>query len=102
MVMEARFVMGSSDVTLYAVWSKPPVSTDDYVQRKRWHGNDANQTITATSSAPLNANAFIRTGYSFSGWALTDQRQAPPTLMSTLTMGSSDVTLYAVWVVKNS
>ena len=95
------FEMGASDVTLYAVWDPieyavsydanggiGPVPTDSTI----YYMDD-----TATV---LFAPAPTRNGYTFKGWATASDATTPTYTTggtTTFVMGTTDVTLYAVW-----
>ena len=57
----------------------------------------APQSIGVGQKAKLKANAFTRAGYSFRGWAKTTTGSVDFGDASTYTMGTADVTLYAIW-----
>jgi uncharacterized repeat protein (TIGR02543 family) len=101
----ATFTMGSSNVTLYAVWTTNPTYTVSY---------NANATLTS-GSVPTDSNNYlpgatiivlgntgtmVLTGSIFSGW--NTQANGSGTTYTpgqTFTMGTSNVTLYAVWTI---
>ena len=99
----ATFLMGSADVTLYAVWVTP--------HKVIFNNGSANATGTMVSqavgqglTAALTGNLFTNQGYYFKGWASASALAAAGTVAyadaSSLTMGAADVTLYAVWSPK--
>ena len=62
------------------------------------------QRFTDDDEQPLTSNAFVRTGYSFSGWALTEEaaaahevRYADGEVVSSPALTDQTNTLYAVW-----
>ncbi len=63
-------------------------------------GTMANQLIAENATANLSANTFSKSGYNFSGWSTTSSGAVNYTDQAPFTMGNSDVTLYAQWVVK--
>lgn len=75
------------------------------------HANDGSgasemtelQTFYYQVTAQLNPNTFLRSGYSFAGWATTRDRAAAGTLDYTdganYTIGAGDADLYAVWTL---
>ncbi|HEY1405123.1 MAG TPA: immunoglobulin-like domain-containing protein, partial [Spirochaetota bacterium] len=65
-------------------------------------GSMSVQTIDSGASAVLLANAFIRPSYIFSGWATTPTGGVAYNDKQNYTMGSSNVTLYAVWTLSSS
>jgi len=91
----ASYTMDSSDVTLYAVWSANTYTIT--FSANGGSGSDYTQDIVYDQSANLTSCAFTRTGYSFSGWATYSSGSVSYTNGASYTMGSSDVTLYAVW-----
>jgi len=96
----ASYTMGTSDVTLYAKWV---VNTHTVTFNKNdaaATGTMANQTIAEGVSAPLTANAFVKTGSTFTGWATSAAGAVEYTDAESYTMGTGDVTLYAKWAVK--
>jgi uncharacterized repeat protein (TIGR02543 family) len=97
----ASYTMGSGDVILYAKWK-----ANDYTVT--FNKNDAaatgamvDQTIASGSSASLTACSFQKTGWSFSGWATTSSGTVAYVDKANYTMGTGNVTLYAVWTVIN-
>ena len=65
-------------------------------------GSMENQMIDSGSSAILSANAFIRSGYLFSGWATTSTGGVAYNDKQSFTMGGANVQLYAVWTLSSS
>ncbi|MFH0976299.1 MAG: immunoglobulin-like domain-containing protein [Spirochaetota bacterium] len=59
----------------------------------------ADQSITEGDSANLSANTYTRALYVFSGWATTSTGGVAYNDKQSYTMGSSNVTLYAVWTL---
>ncbi|WP_178986187.1 InlB B-repeat-containing protein [Winogradskyella helgolandensis] len=64
-------------------------------------GTMADQTINEGASENLTTNTFIRTGYTFDGWATTSGGTVVYADNASYTMGTSDVTLYAKWSIGN-
>lgn len=94
-------IMPNADTTYTAQWT-----TDIYYIIFNGNGNTdggmKNQGIVSGTSAALNPNTFIKTGYSFTGWntaadgsgtAYADKTDFGP-------MGTADITLYAQWSIK--
>ena len=86
-------------VVLYAVWASSSYTVKFNKSASAASGTMADQTIARNASATLRANAFVRAGYRFAGWATSasgakvyDDKQS----VQNITTGSS-VTLYAVW-----
>jgi uncharacterized repeat protein (TIGR02543 family) len=95
----ASYTMGASDVTLFAQWS-----INDYTITYDGNGSDGGsmsaQTITYLASANLTPNGFSRTGYVFFGWNTEANGTGSAFAnLASYTMGASDVTLYAQWVI---
>ena len=65
-------------------------------------GTMATQSIDQGSSAMLLANAFTRTSYQFTGWAMSSTGGVAYNDGQSYTMGGSNVTLYAVWVASGT
>lgn len=88
----------SGNVTLYAVWK----ANEYTVTFNANGGNDtmAGQTFVYDAAAqPLSANTFTKTGYTFLGWAETENgavKYADKASVSNLAT-SGNVDLYAVW-----
>jgi uncharacterized repeat protein (TIGR02543 family) len=59
----------------------------------------AAQTIASGSSANLTACAFIKTGWTFAGWAETSGGTIEYADGASYTMGTANVTLYAKWTI---
>ena len=64
-------------------------------------GTMDSQTVPTSTAAPLSANAFSRTGYTFLGWS-TDPFATTPTYtdeqpVTDIAPAGSSVTLYAIW-----
>ena len=96
------FAMGSANVTLYAMWA--PAFTVTY---------NANG---ATGSVPVDSNGYVpgqqvttlgntgnlaKSGCAFAGWTANPNATGPSASYATgtkWTIGSSSVTLYAIWI----
>ena len=96
-INSASYTMNStSDVTLYAVWT-----ANSYKVKFNANGGSgtmSDQSIAYGASASLTANAFSKTGYTFSGWATSAGGAKVYNNSASYTMTStSDVMLYAVW-----
>lgn len=87
----------SANTTLYAKWT-PNNNTITFDKNAvDATGTTATQTIATAATASLTANGFSRVGYNFAGWATTAGGAVAFTDGASYTMGTSDVTLYAVW-----
>ena len=64
-------------------------------------GTMATQILESGTAANLTANAFTRTGYTFAGWATTNNGAVAYSNSVSYTMGSADVTLFAKWTANN-
>jgi uncharacterized protein (TIGR02145 family)/uncharacterized repeat protein (TIGR02543 family) len=60
-------------------------------------GTMTSQTIASGSTAALAANTFVKTGYSFAGWATSAAGAVAYANGASYTMGAANVTLYAKW-----
>ena len=56
-------------------------------------------TLKTDQVTTLPPNTFTKTGYTFSGWATSSTGTATYTDQDSLTMGASDITLYALWSI---
>ncbi len=65
-------------------------------------GTTAAQVVAEGSAANLNANAFTWAGHIFAGWATSPTGGVVYNDKQSMTMGSSDVALYAVWTASSS
>jgi len=96
------FTMGAANVTLYAMWSTSPAFSVTY------NGNGATSgavPVDATNYQPGqavtvrgNTGNLVRSGYSFTGWnTLAGGLGTTYTPAQTFTMGSANISLYAMW-----
>lgn len=92
----APYTMGENDVTLYALWSQNSLYTITF-NSNGGTGTMADQPIVSGMDAPLVANTFTRTGYTFAGWATTPTGAVTYADQADYTMLASPVTLYVVW-----
>ena len=90
---------GDKDITLYANW-KPAEYTITY-HASGGTGTMADTAATYDKAVNLRANVFIRTGYTFKGWAMSEggavkytDREAVMNLTAT---NGDKINLYAVW-----
>ena len=96
------FIMGSSNVTLYAMWA--PAYTVTYNGNGSTGGNyvptDPNKYLqNATVTVLGNVGSLTRSGYAFTGWnTQADGNGTPYSAGNTFAMGSANVTLYAQWI----
>ncbi|HZK39163.1 MAG TPA: InlB B-repeat-containing protein [Clostridia bacterium] len=64
-------------------------------------GTMAAQSMEAGTTINLTANAFTKSGYTFTGWATTAQGVMVFENNSSFAMGENNVTLYAKWSANN-
>jgi len=113
-VTPPSFTMGVSNVVLYAVWEALPAYTVTYMPN--WPGgsagsgsvptDSANYTTGSTVTVRANPGNLAKAGYIFRGWATSSSASNPNYTVtgstvspSSFTMGTANVTLYAVWEV---
>jgi hypothetical protein len=97
---QASYTMGSANVTLYAVWVANPSYTVTF-NANGGAGTMSPQSIVSGTTAILSANAFTVTGRSFTGWSTLPNGSVAYADQASYTMGSANVTLYAVWVANS-
>ena len=93
----STFIMGASDVTLYAKWTINTYTVTFNKNDDATTGTMTAQTIASGSSANLTACAFSKTGWTFAGWATTSDGTVEYADGASYTMGTADVILYAKW-----
>ena len=101
-IITANETMGSSPMTLYAVWEKV-----EYTITLNANGGNAGNTTSIKVPFEDNikdaldklqdADKPTREGYTFVGWSRNPQGTANDIITANETMGSSPMTLYAVW-----
>jgi len=113
-VSPSSFTMGTANVTLYAVWEALPTYRVTY--NANWPGGSAGTGSVPTDSADYltgtsvtvraNTGNLAKAGYTFRGWATTNNAANPNYTVtgstvtpSTFTMGTANVVLFAVWAV---
>ena len=89
------YTIGAVDVTLYAVWKMARTISFD---ANGGTGMMEPQILGEGQSGNLTANAFTRTGYVFDGWSTSAGGTVGYTDQALYSMGTADVTLFAVWV----
>jgi uncharacterized repeat protein (TIGR02543 family) len=94
--------MPASNTAVAAQWTANP-NTLTFNGNGFDGGSTANQTINSGTTATLNANGFTRTGYAFIGWTadIGGVGQLYVDGDTDYTMGTSDFTLYAKWVINS-
>ncbi len=93
---QASYTMGPQDVTLYALWN-PGITFDKNDGGAT--GTMPMQVIPSGTQAAIAANAFAKTGWSFSGWATSPGGAVEYANGATFSMGASSVMLYAKWTI---
>ncbi|RJE87689.1 hypothetical protein D3P07_15385 [Paenibacillus sp. 1011MAR3C5] len=101
----STLTIGTSNVTLYAVWTLLP-EAKYYIT---YQGNGITSGVAPTDSQGYTAGAsatvlgsgnMVKKGNTFSGWnTKADGTGTAYAAGSTLTIGTSNVTLYAVWTL---
>jgi uncharacterized repeat protein (TIGR02543 family) len=92
----STFTMPAADVTVYAIWSVNAYTV--YYNMNGGSGSINPQPGTYGTNVTVSSTAPTRTGYTFSGWnTLADGTGSDHTGGGTLTIPSSNVTLYAKW-----
>lgn len=92
---EANYVMGSQDVTLYAIWVNSITFDKNDIDAE---GTMFDQTISSGDTAYLNACGFTKSGWTFAGWATSSEGAVQYLDQAMYTMGTSNLTLYAKWI----
>lgn len=64
-------------------------------------GTMSDQSLLQGASAALTANAFVRTGYLFTGWATSSTGSVTYADKASYTIGDDNAELYAVWSVNS-
>ena len=88
------FTMGAANVTLYAKWSVLPNHTVTF-NSNGGTGSMSNQIANVPTA--LTANAFTRTGFTFSGWNTAANGSGTSYADGAIYPFAADVTLYAQW-----
>ncbi len=92
--------MGSSNITLYAQWTANTYSLS-YDGNGSTGGSvpgGSNQAYNTTVTVSGNTGSLVKTGYTFAGWNTEANGSGTSyDAGNALTMGSSNITLYAQW-----
>jgi len=101
------FIVGSSDIILYARWSAGITYSVSYSGNGAYTGVTPIDTTMYESEAgvliPGNTGSLARPGYSFTGWnTLADGNGTTYTQGQYMTMGGSNVILYAEWTTNTT
>jgi uncharacterized repeat protein (TIGR02543 family) len=97
---QASYTMGSTNATLYAKWTANINSIT--FDANGGAGSMSPQSIATDAAANLTANTFSRATFVFAGWATTSTGGVAYNDRQSYTMGSSNVTLFAVWTASAS
>ena len=93
----------TGNVTLYAQWTQNAAAT--YTVTFNANGGTGTmtaQTFTAGTAQNLTANAFTRTGYTFSGWNTAANGSGTSYANAASYTATGNVTLYAQWTANAS
>ena len=96
----AQFPMGEEDITLYAIWLDETVPTHRIIfNANGGTGTMADTVVQENTPVPLPSNGFTaQEGYRFVNWnTLANGSGTSYTVGAPFTMGTADVTLYAIW-----
>lgn len=94
----ASYTIGTADVILYAKWTQNSLFTITFNKNDAAAaGAIADQSIASGASANLTPNGFVKTGWTFAGWATSASGSVVYSNNSSYTMGTANTTLYAVW-----
>ncbi|MGL1933858.1 MAG: InlB B-repeat-containing protein [Fibrobacterales bacterium] len=93
---QAQYTMGVSSVTLYAQWSANN-NVLSFAGNGSETGNMDDVSMDTDEKGTLPVNQYVRSGYAFQGWALTDSDVVVYDDNSEFTMGAGAQALYAVW-----
>jgi len=97
----ASYTMGTTGVTLYALWTANSLTVTFNKNDAAATGNMTPQSIPSGSSANLALNAFQKLGWTFAGWATSSTGAKAYNDGASYTMGTTGVTLYALWAVNS-
>lgn len=94
--------IGSSDLTLFAIWTAKPTFTVNYDGNGNNGGTSPIDTthyqVGQSVVVPGNTGNLVKSGYTFIGWnTRADGIGTTFTPNQSLAMGSANVTLYASW-----
>jgi uncharacterized repeat protein (TIGR02543 family) len=100
----STFSMGSANVVLYARWTQSPTFTVIYNGNTNASGTvpvDSGKYESGTAvTLKANTGNLIKTGYTFAGWnTAADGSGTAHVVGSTFNMGSTNVVLYARWII---
>ena len=92
------FLIGSSDVTLFAKWTENNYTITFIKNDIEATGTMADQEIGSGLAANLLENEFSKVGSTFSGWATTPGGSVEYEDQVSFTMGDSNIFIYAKWI----
>ncbi len=99
----STYKMPASDTTIYAHFT-PNIYYVKFNGNGATSGSMAREQFNYTVSKALTANAFVRNGYNFKGWATSSSSGVTysdkQTVKDLTTTNNGEVNLYAVWEVK--
>lgn len=98
------FTMPKNDVSLYAQWKATNAAQRTVTFNANGGTGTAMSPLTVAegASATLPACAFTRADYSFQGWATSAGGSVAYANQATLTMGTANIVLYAVWIADST
>jgi uncharacterized repeat protein (TIGR02543 family) len=101
-VAGATFTMGIVNVSLYSMWTQNPTYTVTYNANGATHGTPPTDSNSYTQGASVivlgNTGNLHRRHYYFAGWNTQANGLGTSYVAgATFTMGTANVTLYAVW-----
>ena len=91
----------SGSITLYAIWTTNTVYTVTF-NASGGLGTMPSVGMQQGTTTYLPVNTFTNTGYVFAGWATSSGGSVQYSDQQGFTMGSANVTLYAVWGTSGS
>ncbi|MDC7218396.1 MAG: SUMF1/EgtB/PvdO family nonheme iron enzyme [Spirochaetales bacterium] len=94
------FTMDTESLILFAQWEEGEGEATYYTVSFDGNGGSgtmADQSIAENSTDTLTANSYSLTDHSFAGWSLDPKTELLYTDEGEYTMGSEDITLYALW-----
>jgi uncharacterized protein (TIGR02145 family)/uncharacterized repeat protein (TIGR02543 family) len=99
----ATFGMGSANIILYAKWTLIPTYTVTYNGNGNTGGaapTDAGTYTTGSTVMVAGPGTLAKTGYAFAGWnTLANGNGISYNASATFAMGTTGVTLYAIWTI---
>lgn len=109
--LEVNSTMPAKNLTIYAKWSQSNVPPTDitytvYFDANGGSGTMDSQTFVSGDTGILNANAFTRDGYEFTGWNtdsfFSSVKYKNQELLNNLDLNSTEIYLYAQWKVEGA